>query len=241
MIDTLYHVEAPEGVDLALRLAGPTPRAIAYIADIAIRFFFYIVASFPLRALLDDVGGGIGFMLMALGEVIYPVLFEVFGDGQTLGKRMVGLRVVHADGTRIQWRASVLRNLLLFVDWLPGTYLFAAASMLISRRFQRIGDHAAGTLVVYAEAPEAVQRAAPAPSSEEPAAPAIPLALAERAALLAFGGRSGTFSAARREELASLATPLLRAGEPAAAQLEAVAAHLRGAERSLRGAAERAR
>jgi uncharacterized RDD family membrane protein YckC len=228
MIDTLHHVEAPEGVDLALRLAGPTPRALAYLADVAVRFFVYGVAAIPLSSLLAQVGFGIWFMIVALGEVVYPVLFEVFGDGQTLGKRMLGLRVVHADGTRIQWRASLLRNLLLSADWLPGTYLFAAVSMLVSRRFQRIGDHAAGTLVVYVNAPS---RRAPPAALVEPAAPPIPLSLAERAALLAFGGRSGAFAPARREELASLATPLLRSGEPAAPQLEAIAAHLRGAER----------
>jgi len=232
MIDTLHHVEAPEGVDLALRLAGPTPRALAYLADLTIRFFVYGVAAMPLSSLLDKVGWGILFMLIALGEVIYPVLFEVFGDGRTLGKRMVGLRVVHADGTRVQWRASLLRNLLLTADWLPGTYLFAAVSMLVSRRFQRIGDHSAGTLVVYADTAPARAAPLPAPSGVDPAPPAISLSLAERAALLAFGGRSGAFSPARREELAGLATPLLRAGEPAAPQLEAIAAHLRGAERA---------
>jgi len=230
MIDTLHHVEAPEGVDLALRLAGPTPRALAYLADLAARFFLYGVAAIPLSSLLEDVGVGMLFMMVALGEVIYPVLFEVFGDGQTLGKRMVGLRVVHADGTRIQWRASLLRNLLLTADWLPGTYLFAAISMLVSRRFQRLGDHAAGTLVVYADA--AAPRGTPAANEIDPAPPASSLSLAERAALLAFGWRSGAFSPARREELASLATPLLRAGEPATSQLEAIAAHLRGAERT---------
>ena len=175
MIDTLHHVEAPEGVDLALRLAGPTPRAIAYLTDLAVRFLFYGAAALPLAVLLDEIGSGIVFLLIALGEVIYPVLFEVFGDGQTFGKRMLGLRVVHDDGTRVQWRASLLRNLLLAADWLPGTYLFAAISMLASSRFQRIGDHAAGTLVVYTEGPSGAV-AAPAATGPDPAPPAIALA-----------------------------------------------------------------
>jgi uncharacterized RDD family membrane protein YckC len=230
MIDTLHNVEAPEGVDLSLRLAGPIPRALAYAADIAIRFTGYGFAAIPLTMLLGNAGVGVIIMLIFLGEVIYPVAFEVLGDGQTLGKRMVGIRVVHDDGTRIRWQASFLRNLLLAADALPGTYLFAIASMLASPRFQRLGDHAAGTLVVYVDEKPA-PAAAPA-AGVVPAPPAIPLAPLEQAALLAFGARSAAFSPARREELARIATPLLAPGRAAAPQLEAVAAHLRGSERA---------
>jgi uncharacterized RDD family membrane protein YckC len=229
MIDTLHNVEAPEGVDLALRLAGPIPRALAFGADVAIRFAVYVFSVVPLRAVLGQVGLGVWLMLFLLGEILYPVAFEVFGDGQTLGKRMVGIRVVHDDGTRIRWQASLLRNLLVMADALPGTYLLAIASMLASPRFQRLGDHAAGTLVVYVEAkPEAAFGAA---ASAEPAPPAVPLAQGEQAALLAFGARSAAFSPARREELARIATPLLAPEGAAAPQLEAVAAYLRGSER----------
>ncbi len=231
MIDTLHHVEAPEGVDLALRLAGPIPRATAYGADLAVRMTFYGVAMFPLTLVLREVGLGILLVLISLGEVIYPVAFELLGDGQTLGKRMVGIRVVHDDGTRIRWQASLTRNLLVFADGLPGSYLFAIASMLASRRFQRLGDHAAGTVVVYAEAKPA--RAPTATTSDSaPMPPALALSLDEQAAVLAFGARSTEFSPARREELARLAVPLLRPGAAAAPQLEAVAAHLRGSERA---------
>jgi uncharacterized RDD family membrane protein YckC len=226
MIDTLHAVEAPEGVDLTLRLAGPLPRAVAYAADVTIRVAFYIATSIPLVQVLGDAGRGLWFAIVALAEVAYPVAFEVFGGGQTPGKRWLGLRVVHDDGTAVRWQASLVRNLLLAADLLPGTYAFGLASMLASRRFQRLGDHAAGTLVVYAE-----PKRAPSPPAlaAAPAPPAIPLTLDEAAALLAFGARSGAFSAGRREELARLATPLLRPDAPAAAQLESVAAHLRGA------------
>ena len=115
-------------------------------------------------------------------------------------------------------------------DLLPGTYLFALASMLASPRFQRLGDHAAGTLVVHVEAK--AESAPTAAASAPPAPPALPLTQDEQAALLAFGARSAAFSPARREELASLATPLLVPGDSAASQLEAVAAYLRGSERA---------
>jgi len=194
-----------------------------------VRSLFYGVASVVAAVGLGDAAGAFVFMLVALGEVVYPVAFELLGDGRTLGKRMVGVRVVNADGTRIRWQASLLRNLLLYADMLPGTYLFALASMLASRGFRRLGDHATGTLVIYTE-----EKPQPAPRAgvNEPAPPALSLALEEQAAVLAFGARSAAFSAARREELAALATPLLRPGAPAAPQLEAVAAYLRGAERA---------
>lgn len=227
LIDTIHRVEAPEGVDLALRLAGPVPRSLAFGIDITLRSVAYMVAAIPLAIGLREVGIGIWFMLFALGEVIYPVAFELLGDGQTLGKRIVGIRVVNEDGTRIRWQASLLRNLLVAADALPGTYLFALVSMLSSRRFQRIGDHAAGTLVVYVESKKKLDGSAPRTSA--PAAPAVPLALEEQSAVLAFGARWNEFSPARREELAHLATPLLEPGAAAAEQLAAVAAHLRGA------------
>jgi uncharacterized RDD family membrane protein YckC len=228
-LDTLHHVETPEGVELSLRVAGLPARAIAYAADVFVRSVFYTAAAVAISVGLGAAAGGLLFMLFALGEVIYPFAFELLADGQTLGKRMVGIRVVHTDGTRIRWQASLLRNLLLFADMLPGTYLFAIASMLASPGFRRLGDHAAGTLVIYTEEKT---RPAPRVGASEPAPPALPLALDEQAAVLAFGARSGAFSAARREEIAALATPLLRAGAPAAPQLEAVAAYLRGAERA---------
>src|SRR5262249_43626512 len=95
LLDTLHTVEAPEGVDLSLRLAGVVPRALAFGLDVAARFTFYAFASIPLMLWLEKVGSAVWFMLIALGEVIYPVAFELLGDGQTLGKRVVGIRVVH--------------------------------------------------------------------------------------------------------------------------------------------------
>jgi uncharacterized RDD family membrane protein YckC len=227
-LDTLHAVEAPEGVDLALRLAGVVPRALAYGFDLSVRLALYMFGAIPLLMWLGEVGFAVSFLVVALGEVIYPVSFELLSDGQTLGKRVVGIRVVHLDGTRIRWQASLLRNLLTTADALPGTYLFALTSMLCSQRFQRIGDHAAGTVVVYVEPKLRPESDAALPAAE-PAPPALALSLEERAAVLAFGARAAELSPARREELAGLAAPLLAAGRGSAtAQIEAIAAHLRG-------------
>ena len=225
-LDTLHTVETPEGVELALRLAGVVPRSLAFAIDVSLRLAVYFFALFPLTIWLEKLGLAVWFLVIALGEVIYPVTFELLADGQTIGKRVVGIRVVHDDGTRIRWQASLVRNLLTAADALPGTYLFAVASMICSQRFRRIGDHAAGTVVVYAEA----KPAAGAPAAAVlPAPPPIALSPDESAAVLAFGARAHELSPGRREELASLAAPLVVRGRgPAAAQVEAIAAHLRG-------------
>ena len=226
LVETIHTVEAPEGVALALRLAGVVPRALAFAIDASLRMAFYTFAAIPLMIYLEGIGMAVWFLLFALGEIIYPVTFELLADGQTIGKRNVGIRVVHGDGTRIGWQASLVRNLLTAADALPGTYLFALVSMLCSRRFQRIGDHAAGTVVVYVE--EKVRAVVPR-ADVEPAAPRVALSLDERAAVLAFAARADELTSARCEELASLASPLLTPERgPASRQIEAIAAYLRG-------------
>ncbi len=227
MIDTLHAVETPEGVRLSLRVAGPVARAVAFALDSSLRGIFYFLALIGLVSALQQHALGAIVFVFFLGEWFYPVIFELWSDGQTPGKRSVGIRVVHEDGTRVRWPASLLRNLLLAADLLPGTYLFGLASMLASERFRRLGDHAAGTLVVYADAPR--PPSAP-PADLSPLAPPLALSLEEQSAVLAFGERAGELSAARSEELASLATPLLEPGEPAARRVQRIAAWLRGAE-----------
>jgi uncharacterized RDD family membrane protein YckC len=116
-VDTLRRFETPEGIEIELRLAGPVPRAGAFAIDLLIRFGLYLVLL-PLAGL---AGVGVGLILLALFllEWFYPVFFEL-RSGATPGKRAVGLVVVHADGTPVGPSASLLRNLLRALDFLPG-------------------------------------------------------------------------------------------------------------------------
>jgi hypothetical protein len=82
---------------------------------------------------------------------LYGVMFDVLADGQTPGKRTQRIRAVNADGTPIRLSASLIRNLLLFVDALPFAYMLGVVTMMVTRHFRRIGDLAAGTVVIYAE------------------------------------------------------------------------------------------
>ncbi len=126
-------------------------------------------------------------------------------QGRSPGKQLMGLRVVHDDGTPVGWAASLLRNLLRFADILPFGYALGLLSCLNHPAFKRLGDIAAGTLVVYRE-PELSRPSLP---DVEPLLPPFPMSLEEQRAFLGFAERGAALSAARREELAGiLAEPL---------------------------------
>lgn len=211
MIDSSRAIETPEGVLLELRLAGPTVRALAWAVDMAIRFAFYM----GLGMLLPFFGGtgmGLWLILMFLMEWFYPVIFEVMARGQTVGKMALGIRVLCDDGTPVGWYQSTVRNFLKFVDFLPFFYGAGLLSMLVQKDFKRLGDLAAGTLVVYTE--RRVPRE-PRPGSgsevdtvEAAMLPPLPLTLEEQQALVAFSARRRELTAERAEELADLLEPL---------------------------------
>ena len=81
-------------------------------------------------------------------SLLYGILTEWFWRGQTVGKRLLGLRVVEASGLRLRPSQIVVRNLLRFVDLLPGLYLVGGVCCVLSSRRQRLGDIAAGTIVI---------------------------------------------------------------------------------------------
>ena len=97
-IDTLRVLETPEGVDLSLHLAGPVPRAAAFVLDLLVRTAVYLALA-PLLA-LAGVGTGLLLLALFLLEWFYPVFFEL-ARGATPGKRALGLLVVHDDGTPV--------------------------------------------------------------------------------------------------------------------------------------------
>jgi uncharacterized RDD family membrane protein YckC len=208
-IDTIYHIETPEGVDLALRVAGPLPRLYAWLLDLGIRVVAATM-SLVVLAFLGDVGMGL-YLLMLFGlEWIYPVAFEVLNDGVTPGKRLVGLRALRYDGTPVDLASSVLRNLLRVADFLPLLNLAGLVAMLCCGRFRRLGDLAAGTLVVYRDTP----RRMTALPDVTPRPPPQALLLAEQRALVSFAVRGPRLSRARAAEVAERARPLFNGREP---------------------------
>jgi len=207
VLDTIHRIETPEGVDLDLRTAGPAPRLLAWIIDLCLRGVITIGVSIPLSA-LGKLGGGVFLIVLFALEWLYPVIFEVLADGSTPGKRAVGLRVIRLDGTPVDWGASTLRNLLRTADFLPALFGFGLISMLYTRRFQRLGDLAAGTVVVYRR--RGAARAAALPETA-PRPPPLPLELDEQRAIIRFAQGAQGWSATRARELSEVAARPLQA------------------------------
>lgn len=231
--DSRYSVETPEAITLQADTAGLMPRALAMTADATIRSIIWLFV-FLFIGTRGEAGLGIAFIIVFLLEWFYPVFFEVLWNGQTPGKKMLGLKVIHDDLTPISWNASILRNLLLFVDFLPVSYVFGSLSIAVSPQFKRLGDLAAGTLVVYS-APKAKPKKSKKKGQTtkkkeawnvEPVMPPEGLSLDEQQALLEFYDRGHTLSEARREELVSFLGDALE--ETSVERVAGMGAWLRG-------------
>ena len=224
MLDTYREVVTPEGVALHLPAAGPVPRALAWVIDLAIRYALLMVAGIVLM-LLGTAGMGPYAVTMFLVFWFYPVLFEVFDQGRTPGKRALGLRVIAANGAPVGWLAAFTRNLLRVVDMLPFGYAAGLVASLADPWGRRLGDMVAGTLVVHAARPHEPR---PAPVNAA-LVPAVALLPHEQAALVGFAERGPLLTVERQVELADLAEPLVQARGPlAVARLYGIANWLLG-------------
>jgi uncharacterized RDD family membrane protein YckC len=148
----LWHMRTPEGVSFSFRLASPVLRAVAAGIDMMVVSAAWTVLSTVL-GLIGVVGGdiaqGLGFVAYFVLSEGYRILTEWAWRGQTIGKRVMRLRVVDEQGLRLTFAQIVMRNLLRFIDALPFAYLVGGVAALLNRRAQRLGDLAAGTLVIW--------------------------------------------------------------------------------------------
>lgn len=198
-LDTLRSVATPEGVELNLHLAGPVGRAYAWLIDFLIRGILMLVLWLVLIP-LGRLGTGVWLLTWFFLEWLFPVVCELWFEGATPGKKLMGLRVVNDDGTPVSRWGALTRNLLRAVDFLPFFYGIGFAAMLLNRDFKRLGDLVAGTVVIYAE------RARPAAQIPEaqPLAPGMPLTVEETRAVLDYGERVTTLTPERAAELAQI-------------------------------------
>jgi uncharacterized RDD family membrane protein YckC len=153
LIDAEVEVETPENARLTFRLAGPGTRSGAYLLDLLIRAaaIYGLLLLVALLSPLASVSGlPIGVLLLGFFvlEWGYFFAFEAFWNGQTPGKRALGLRVVKVEGYAVGVHDAMLRNLLRVADALPVLYGVGLLAAAASRRFQRVGDLVAGTMVV---------------------------------------------------------------------------------------------
>ncbi len=172
----------------------------------------------------DKFGIGIALLLWFALEWLVPAWCEAKW-GATLGKQVVGLKVLHDDGTPVSWRSAMIRNLLRSVDFLPFAYSLGLCAMLFNRQFKRLGDLAANTVVVHVDKQTHV---VPELQAEPVRVPGFALNLEEQRLILSFAERSPRLNEARAEELANLAVPLVNTTYCAKAQLLGIARHLLG-------------
>ena len=205
MLDTTRRVATPEGIELTLRLAGPVPRALAWSIDFLLRGALVFIVGMLARPLLGKAGWGVILIVAFFVEWLLPAWFETFSECQTPGKRLLGLVVLHADGTPVGWPGALIRNLLRAVDFLPFLYGVRLARMLVNRDFKRLGDLAAGTVVGYQR--EKRRSGAGAIPQAPPLPPPNRSQLDEQRAVLDLAERAAPCARARFEELAELPTP----------------------------------
>lgn len=159
-----YVIRTPENVTFEFELAGVAARALAWIVDLIVMAVL-IGATVQLLGSMLPVAGGFAAALIAIFVFLvqwwYAALLEWWWGGQTIGKRIVGLRTLSAAGVRLDFAQSVVRNLLRTVDFLPGLYLVGGTSAILDGHVRRLGDLAAGTIVVR-------ERKTPAPSAVVP-------------------------------------------------------------------------
>jgi uncharacterized RDD family membrane protein YckC len=230
MLDTTRRVATPEGIELTLHLAGPVPRALAWAIDFALRIAVVLVVAM-FAPLIGKAGMGVVLLAAFFVEWLLPAWFEAAWRGQTPGKRAMGIAVLNDDGTPLRWGAALTRNLLRAVDFLPFLYGIGLAAMLANRDFKRLGDLAAGTVVVHLPERSAQVRKIP---DVPPIVPPVPLNLEEQRAVLELAERAGSLTRERLEELAELPAPLVGqlAGERAAVRLLGMASHIAGRDSS---------
>jgi uncharacterized RDD family membrane protein YckC len=144
-------IRTPEGIVFSQLLAGPVTRFLAWFIDLlCIGALLMLLGQF--LVLLQIVSANLAGAMYALGyfaiSIGYGIACEWKWRGQTVGKRLFRLRVVDAEGLRLQFNQIVTRNLLRFVDSLPVVYLVGGVTCWLNSKCQRLGDIAANTIVI---------------------------------------------------------------------------------------------
>jgi len=160
------------GVEVTLSVAGLGGRCFAYAIDWHIRIIVAFAWSMAVLLVLTgglsmetmgdmDTASGkmvlyVGFIPALLVYIFYHPLFEILMKGRTPGKRRAGVRIVTRDGQTPGVGPILIRNVFRIIDSLPGFYMLGIVVVLFTKQYVRIGDLAAGTLLVYEEKPSEV-------------------------------------------------------------------------------------
>jgi uncharacterized RDD family membrane protein YckC len=157
-----YRIDTPENIDFRYNIAGIGSRFLAAIIDTLLLSLLLIGLSVIMATVMGTVSDASGSAASALASILtvlwallsflifwgYYIFFELIWNGQSPGKRSVGLRVVREGGRPISFATSVIRNLVRVIDFLPGFYGLGVLVMFIDPRARRLGDLTGGTMVV---------------------------------------------------------------------------------------------
>jgi uncharacterized RDD family membrane protein YckC len=143
-------IATPEGLVLDVVLAGAGSRFIAALLDTLLRLgiLLAVLIAMGIGEAPNGFVGAVGIVLVFVLLFVYDVAFELAMGGQTPGKRWTGLRVTTTSGGAVGLGASLVRNLLRVVDFLPASYLVGIVLVAVTSKHQRVGDLVAGTIVV---------------------------------------------------------------------------------------------
>jgi uncharacterized RDD family membrane protein YckC len=174
MNETLQ-IDTPENVVFGYTVAGIGSRFMAALVDSVVIVLLEALAYLLMYLIFFSTGNAHwSTWLVAVFSLVgflflwgYYLFFELLWNGQSLGKRWVGLRVIRSDGMPITLSESLVRNVIRLVDFLPVAYGVGLVSMFIGSQSRRLGDLAAGTLVIYDRGS--------VPMPVLPAMPAVPL------------------------------------------------------------------
>jgi uncharacterized RDD family membrane protein YckC len=177
-LPTTITILTPENVEVTYELAGLASRIRGAALDTFIQslalfavWMLIMAASIPAGPVLQNWLIALGFLLTFIIFVGYFLFFEARWNGQTPGKRVTGTRVMKDAGFPIDLRATVIRNLVRLIDLLPGIYALGVTSAFFSVEYKRLGDFAAGTVVIR-ERPRAAPLLEPSPAPDAAPAPA---------------------------------------------------------------------
>lgn len=155
--DDFLNIDTPENVAFGYEIVGIGSRFLAALLDTLIILVLQGVSLGVVAVILGVITNGdtSTSWVLAIFSLVsflllwgYYIFFEMLWNGQTPGKRTVGLRVIRADGTPITLSESIIRNLVRLVDFMPFLYTIGVIAMFIDGRSRRLGDMAGGTVVV---------------------------------------------------------------------------------------------
>ncbi|MBA3030928.1 MAG: RDD family protein [Desulfobacteraceae bacterium] len=144
-------IQTPEGVSFSLPLAGPISRFLAWLLDVCCLMAaaqMVRLISLLFGIISPDASNAVSIFIFFILNIAYTIVLEWYWQGQTIGKRIFGLRVMDAGGLQLQPSQVIIRNLLRPVDSLPAFYFLGGVACLTTRYSQRLGDMAANTIVI---------------------------------------------------------------------------------------------